>query len=190
MKCKELETSGIAYLDGKLPARQRAEVGQHLASCPACRERLEGFTQVMGMLDEWESIHPSPFFGTRLAARLEEEAASRGWLGSLWRQWAPRPAGGSLIAVTLAVVMTVALVLVRYSPIPSQTNRGGQATPAVSGPSVFPVVSVGADDATLYQDMPLFEDWEVVRNFEVLQELSNTSVVPTGMPTRIPTRMQ
>ena len=170
MKCTELETNAIAYLDGKLSARQRETMDRHLAACSACRERVQGFSQVMGLLGEWEAIQPSPFFNTRLAARLEEEAASRGWRETLWRRWLPWPVPGSVFAVAMAIVVTLAVVLVRYSPappIPSSSRQGAQTV----------TLAAGVDEVALYQDLPLLEDWEVLRNFEVLQELDNTRPV-------------
>ena len=170
MKCTELETNAIAYLDGKLSARQRETMDRHLAACSACRKRVRGFSQVMGLLDGWEAIQPSPFFNTRLAARLEEEAASRGWRETLWRRWLPWPVPGSVFAVAMAIVVTLAVVLVRYSPAPPVPGSSRQAAPTVA-------VAAGVDEVALYQDLPLLEDWEVLRNFEVLQELDNTRPV-------------
>ena len=170
MKCTELETNAIAYLDGKLSARQRETMNRHLAGCSACRERVQGFSQVMGLLEEWEAIQPSPFFSTRLAARLEEEAASRGWRETLWRRWLPWPVPGSVFAVAMAIVVTLAVVLVRYSPAPPVPGSSRQAAPTVTA-------AAGVDEVAFYQDLPLLEDWEVLRNFEVLQELDNSRPV-------------
>ena len=173
MKCKDLETNAIAYLDGNLPPAQQDAMERHLALCSACRERVEGFTQVKGLLDEWESVQPSPFFHTRLAARLEEEAVSQSWWSRLagWQEWVPRPVAGSLFAVVFAVVVTVAVVLLRYSPTPTPSETTRSTAPAVT------VAATGGDEMALYQELPLLEDWEVLRNFEVLQELSNAKPV-------------
>ena len=171
MKCNDLETNAIAYMDGKLPPAQRNAMELHLAVCPACRERIEGFTQVLGLLDEWEGVQPSSFFQTRLTARLEEEAVTQGWWKNAWRAWIPRPVTGSLFAIVFAVVVTVGVVLLRYSPTPSPVEMSQPAAPAVA------VVASAGDETALYQDLPLLEDWEVLRNFEVLQELSNTTPV-------------
>ena len=165
MKCKELESNAIAYVDGKLPPPQRDAVEAHLAVCPACRERVHGFTQMMVLLDEWQNVQPSPFFPTRLAARLKEEPASQSWWSSLWQERDLRPVTGSFVAVALAVVVTVAVAVLRYSPAPLDAG-GGTDSQGVT------VVSAG-DDLPLYQDLPLLEDYEVLRNFEVLQVLNN-----------------
>jgi anti-sigma factor RsiW len=165
MKCNELETNAIAYVDGKLAPPRRAGVEAHLAVCAACRERVRGFAQVMGLLDEWPAVQPSPFFETRLAARLQEEPASRSWGSSLWQTPDFRPTG-SLAAVVLAVVVTVAVAVLRYSPAPAPLDAAGGADSQA-------VAVASADDLPLYQDLPLLEDYEVLRNFDVLQVLNS-----------------
>jgi anti-sigma factor RsiW len=167
MKCKELETYAIAFLDGKLTPSERAGVEGHLAVCPACRERVQGFSSVMGLLGEWPAIQPSPFFHTRLAARLQEEPASQSWWQSLWQQDVALPPARPVFAVALVVVMVVATVVLQYSPAPLDPQQSG-ATPGVT-------LASAADDLPLYQELPLLEDYEVLRNFEVLQVLSNTN---------------
>jgi len=170
MKCKELESNAIEYLDGKLAPAQRSAVEAHLAVCAACRERVHGFTQVMGLLDEWQSVQPSPFFQTRLATRLKEEAASPSGWARLCELYAFRPAAASLFAAALAVVMTVAVAVLRYSPAPLDDASGNTA--GTTGSRAVTVAVTAGDELPLYQDLPLLEDYEVLRNFEVLQVLS------------------
>ena len=54
----------------------------HLAGCARCRRELEELRATMALLDSWESPEPSPYFLTRLEARLREEreAEPAGWL--------------------------------------------------------------------------------------------------------------
>ncbi len=166
MKCREFESHAIAYLDGKLPAAQRSAVEQHLAVCAGCRERVEGFASVMGLLGEWRGIEPSPFFQTRLAARWQAEPVSEGWWQRLWRERLTRPAAAPAFAVALAVVMVVGVVVLRYSPSPLVQEPGGTSEVTLATASA---------EEPLYQDLPLLEDYEVLQNFEVLQVLGNTS---------------
>ena len=171
MNCTHLEQSAIAFLDGKLAPAARRSVEEHLAGCASCRERVQGFASVMGLLGDWHDIQPSPFFQTRLAARLQEEPVYRSWWQTLWRDDLERPfrpAARPVFAVALAVVMIVATVLLQYSPAPLDSEQSG-ATPGVT------LASAAADDLPLYQELPLLEDYEVLRNFEVLQVLSNTN---------------
>jgi len=51
------------------------EVSKHIESCAGCAGKLNEFRQTMAVLDEWQVPEPSPYFDTRLRARLREEAA-------------------------------------------------------------------------------------------------------------------
>ena len=173
MNCRDLEQNAIAFLDGKLAPSGRRAIEEHLAGCASCRERVQGFSSVMGLLGDWPAIQPSPFFQTRLAARLKEAPVTQSWWQTLWQEPMDRPlrpAARPLFAVALAVVMVVAAVLLQYSPAPLDPEQSG-ATPGVT------LASASADDLPLYQELPLLEDYEVLRNFEVLQILSNTNPV-------------
>ncbi len=61
------------------------EVEKHIASCEACSAQLHDFQKTMALLDEWQAPEPSPYFDTRLQARLREEMArpSASWYGRL-----------------------------------------------------------------------------------------------------------
>ena len=176
MHCKDLEQNAIPFLDCKLAAPERAAVERHLAACPSCRERIAGFSSVMGMLGEWPDVQPSPFFQTRLAARMKEEPVSQSWWQRLWqddRVPAHRPDARPVFAVALAVVMALAVAFLQYSPAPLDLEQA-PSDPGVTLASASGSIS-GSDDMPLYQELPLLEDYEVLRNFEVLQVLSNTN---------------
>ncbi|HEV2133066.1 MAG TPA: hypothetical protein VGR47_02275 [Terracidiphilus sp.] len=59
-----------------------AEVRAHVDGCEGCAKELEELKATMALLDTWESPEPSPYFMTRLGARMNEErqAAPAGWL--------------------------------------------------------------------------------------------------------------
>lgn len=174
MNCRELEQHAIAFLDGHLAPSERRTVEAHLAACASCRERAQGFSSVMGLLGEWPAIQPSPFFQTRLAARLKAEPVAESWWQTLWLDRPSRPAAGPVFAVALAVVMIVATVVLQYSPAPLDPEQPAAQSGATSGVTL---ASASADDLPLYQELPLLEDYEVLRNFEVLQVLNNTNAV-------------
>jgi hypothetical protein len=58
----------------------------------------------MALLDEWQAPEPSPYFDTRLQARLREEATKQpaGW----WR-WIRRPAMAGALALVVVAGVTV-----------------------------------------------------------------------------------
>jgi anti-sigma factor RsiW len=43
LTCAQIVDFLMAYLDGELPAQQRAAFGEHLAVCPACRAFMKTY---------------------------------------------------------------------------------------------------------------------------------------------------
>ena len=87
-----------AVLSG--PEAASPEVQEHLRSCAACAEELASFQQTMALLDEWQAPEPSPYFSSRLRARVRDEAAAAaaGWLA-----WLRRPVAAAAAMVLVAV---------------------------------------------------------------------------------------
>ncbi len=52
------------------------ELEQHLVTCPGCRTELNELRSTFALLDEYTAPEPSPFFDTRLHARLREAVAA------------------------------------------------------------------------------------------------------------------
>lgn len=67
------------------PAAAPAEVKMHLEECASCSEELRELRATMTLMDDWPALEPSPYFDSKLAARLraEKEAAPAGWLQRL-----------------------------------------------------------------------------------------------------------
>ena len=59
-----------------------AKVKAHVAECTDCQDELQKLQATMQLLDTWEAPEPSPYFLTRLGAKMREErqAAPAGWL--------------------------------------------------------------------------------------------------------------
>ncbi len=165
MKCNEAEGFLIPFLDGKLASRERAEVEFHLRACSSCAERAQGFTEVSGLLDAWEGIEPSPFFNARLERRIEQDAVSAGWLAGLGSALRNLPLGRPAFATAMVAVIFLAVVLVGYSPSTGESLAGREQQPMMAR------MALEMDEL-----VPVLEDWELLRNFEVLQELSIASV--------------
>lgn len=92
-----------------------AEVRAHVAECDACGTQLTELQATMHLLDEWKAPEPSPFFMTRMQARLREEraVAPAGWLA---RKFAALSASFAYGPVThtkplAAMALTVLLLL-------------------------------------------------------------------------------
>ncbi len=113
------------------PAAVPAKVRDHVAECEGCRGELEKLQATMALLDGWEAPEPSPYFLTRLGARMREEreAAPAGWLNRMRARYAygPRTHVRPLAAMALTVVLLVgggAYLDLNNWTQPSQTANG------------------------------------------------------------------
>jgi hypothetical protein len=58
-------------------AASHPALAAHLAACADCDAELAGLRSTFAALDEWTAPEPSPYFDTRLHARLREAEAAR-----------------------------------------------------------------------------------------------------------------
>ena len=99
MNCEKLRPELMeAVLSG--PANMSIGLREHLHGCTACSEELASFQQTMALLEEWQAPEPSPYFSSRLRARVREEAAksSVAWFG-----WMRRPMVATAAAALIAL---------------------------------------------------------------------------------------
>jgi hypothetical protein len=97
------------------PPPAAAKVQTHVAECDRCQSELEETKATMQLLDAWEAPEPSPYFLTRLGARMREEreAAPAGWLaGAIARLRATVTYGSGLHARPLAALALTIMLLV------------------------------------------------------------------------------
>jgi len=168
MKCNELEVYGLDYLDGTLARQEREAVELHLSACAACAERVRGFREVNRQLDAWEGIQPSASFNARLEQRIVAQPSASGrWLDWLALPFVQRPYAKPALAGAMLAVLLAAVALVRHFP-PTPTDVTAPET-------MVATISDGTDELALYQDLAVLEDWELLTNFEVLQELNRTT---------------
>jgi predicted anti-sigma-YlaC factor YlaD len=127
MKCNEIREL-LPDLAAGITAGE-PEVNDHLRACVDCSATLQEFRQTMALLDEWQAPEPSPYFDTRLKARLREEAAKQ---PSRWLAWWRRPA----LAVSLAVALVAGTTF--------YVLRGNHVTQTANGnlPPVTPGTAV------------------------------------------------
>jgi len=144
------------------------EVESHFASCADCAARLSEFQKTMALLDEWQAPEPSPYFDTRLQARLREEMArpAAGWQNAFG--WLHRPAWAmSLAAALFAVALTIGVVNKSYF-----VETGTIATvPPSLGLPVEPGTAVG-DLQALEKNDELYADFDVLDQLQVQDNVS------------------
>ena len=118
MKRTKTNCTGMdAELAGVLldPRPAPAKVQAHVAECERCQGELEELKATMQVLDAWEAPEPSPYFLTRLGARMREEreAAPAGWLaGAIARLRARIAYGPGLHVRPLAAMALTVMLLV------------------------------------------------------------------------------
>jgi anti-sigma factor RsiW len=93
------------------PERVPAKVQAHVEECDRCREELAELRATMALLETWQGPEPSPYFLTRLDARMREERAASpaGWIDRVRARFAYGPA--MHVRPLAAMAMTVALLI-------------------------------------------------------------------------------
>lgn len=128
------------------------EVQDHLRACAACAGELAALRQTMALLDEWKApADTSPYFMTRLRARLyEEQAQPAGRLA-----WLRKPA----LAVSIMVLMVASITMI----------QGDWHTRDSSGPRT---ATVSAKPGTAIGDLQyLDKNHDLLADFELLDDL-------------------
>ena len=122
MNCNDIREELVEVASGSPAA---PEIDAHVRDCSGCAQTLEHLKQTMAMMDEWTAPEPTPYFDTRLQARLREERATK---SVSWLEWLRRP-----VAVMVATVLVVAggvLYQHNYGPAtPGQPYSVAKGTP-------------------------------------------------------------
>ena len=147
------------------------EVKQHITSCDACATHLRGLQKTMALLDEWQAPEPSPYFDTRLQARLREErreemARPHGGAHFGWFSWLRRPAW----AMSLAAVIFAGALLVGNKSYISQTETIATNPPSLGLP-VEPGTAVG-DLQALERNDELYADFDMLDELQVQDDVT------------------
>lgn len=141
------------------PDAAPAKVKTHVAECESCRKELEELRATMSLMDAWATPEPSPYFMTRLNARIREEreAPPQGWFQRLRARIAYGPA---MHARPLAAMALTVMLLV-----------GGGAYLGVT--NVEQVVPKPSPEAAVVQDLQTLDS-----NAQVLDQLETLSGAP------------
>jgi hypothetical protein len=93
------------------PAAVPARVRAHVDGCGRCRGELEALRATMALLDSWDGPEPSPYFLSRLDARMREErqAEPANWFDRLRARLAYGPE--THVRPLAAMAMTIMLLL-------------------------------------------------------------------------------
>ena len=137
-----------------------ASESNHLSNCSACAEQLKAMRATMSLLDEWQAPEPSPYFDTRLQARLREEMAKP---QAGWMHWFRRP----VLAAALTVIMGLGVGVIFTRNHHSNVDHGPIA---YTGPG-----SAVSDLRELDKNHDIYADFELLDDLDVQQNVPATS---------------
>jgi hypothetical protein len=189
MNCMEREQL-FAYVHHLMEGREEQEVREHLETCARCRAAAEEHERLNALLEEWKPQEPSAWFDARVKAAIAaaERKKARGFLAWPWARVVA--AGVALLALIVAGLLVFRTrgrvettrplaqkeqpaaqqpALTKTPEPPERTVAQSQPTPTPpeQGPSV-------EDEITMYENLGILEDYELLAGFDVLSEL------PTG----------
>jgi anti-sigma factor RsiW len=161
------EAEIIPYLDARLSDAERQRLDRHLTDCSACRTQLAEFRALLGVLEEWKAVEPSPAFDAAVRERLraQPEPLPR------WAWLRLRSAWGA----ALVVLVMVAIGLWQFTSLVPPQEQGSAPDRAQVEPTVVPdtvpeTASAEGDSLELLDDPVLLENYELLAEFDVLFE--------------------
>ena len=165
MKCQEIED---LMLDVAAGAGEPAPaLSEHVRGCAECAAKLADMQKTMALLDEWQVPEPSPYFDTRLAARMREERAKP--QRAAWLAWFRLP----VLAGALGLILMLGGGIRWFTAghFGSGTAVSGQIVPV----QITPGTAVGDLQALdknedLYANFDLLDDLQVQPDVDADQE--------------------
>jgi anti-sigma factor RsiW len=154
MKCGNIREQLMeSMLSG--PELATPAVQEHLATCSACAQEVASLRQTMSLLDEWQAPEPSPYFSTRVRARVREERANQsvGWLA-----WMRRP----MVMTAAVALLAVGVGMLEGAHWKMERQGKGQGgTVTVSAVSDLQYLDNNAD---LFSDFDALDDSQTETN--------------------------
>lgn len=167
MECLDREKV-FAFAHRMLAPGEEAEVNRHLETCAPCREAAAEYARLDAVLDEWKPAEPTPAFDARVRSALATDGERPHGMYGLG--WLPVLAPALMI---LALFVSVLVIRERRRHI-GITTAPAVATP---GPQPVPPARVETPDEqaqselTMYQNLAVLEDYDMLRDFDVLSEM-------------------
>ncbi|MFZ0037953.1 MAG: zf-HC2 domain-containing protein [Candidatus Acidiferrales bacterium] len=152
VNCERISSAMIPYLDGRASAAEQSAVESHAAVCPECRERIEEFRKLFGVLNEMPLIEPSGAFDARLRERISAEPRRNVFD---WFMPAPR------LAFALAMLLALSVWMGKFQ----------QADNSVA-------TSQSEQDFHVIKDLGVLENYDVLKGFDALSELPVSTQEP------------
>ena len=164
MKCDEIKE---LMLDAALSGEGVPGMNEHLLACSACAGKLEEMRKTMALLDEWQAPEPSPYFDTRLAARMREERAKPE--RASWFAWLRAPVLAGALALVLMMAGGVNWFTRGRTPSEAQKNEPPVPITIQPGTAVGDLQALDKNE-DLYANFDLLDDLQVQSDVDADQE--------------------
>jgi hypothetical protein len=132
------------------PAAASPAARAHVAACAECGKELRELQAAMLALDAWEAPEPTPYFDTRLAARLREEKANPP--ATLWERMRARLLYGSNLEFRPIAAGALALLLMLGGGTAIWMQNGTQP-PAPQASAIVHDLQLLDGNAQVYQQL-------------------------------------
>ena len=165
MKCEAIRELMLDVASGT--GESTPAMNEHLLGCPACAGKLADMRKTMALLDEWQAPEPSPYFDTRLMARVREERAKP--QRSPWLSWFRVPALAGALALVLMVAGAVNWVPRIGRTSTDASNHPPQPIVIQPGTAVGDLQTLDKNE-DLYANFDLLDDLQVQPDVDADQE--------------------
>jgi anti-sigma factor RsiW len=147
MNCERFRDQMLDAIQGTVSA----ELEQHARACGACAQELVALKKTSALLDEWPAPEVSPYFDSRLRARVREQAAAP----VAWWSWLRRPALAAALTVLMAVGIGLLVPGTSQPPVAQGPVQNHPLVKAHRGTAV-------ADLQTLDQNQDLYATFDLL----------------------------
>ncbi len=137
------------------PDLPQPEARAHLLACAECRKEFHELQATMGVLDAWTAPEPSPYFDTRVRARLR--AAQAEAPEGLWKRLVDMLRFGTGIGRRVALAGTFLFILLLGGGTAVTVWSGHHEAPATSSPAVNDL-RIFDNNAQALQQMDLLDE--------------------------------
>ena len=140
------------------------ELTAHLAKCLSCTRQWNQMRRTMSLLDEWQAPDPSPFFGTRLQARLAEIRRQEAAPGRIF-QWRFTRMRTAVFAAALCIALAAGIFVEQQQQ--STTDH--------------PIATINAPKGTAVNDLQMLDkNQDIYSSYDLLDDIGTTAHDPEG----------
>jgi hypothetical protein len=136
------------------PAAAAPAAREHVAACADCGRELHELEATMLAMDAWDAPEPTPYFDTRLMARLREEKENAP--ASLWERMRARLLYGSNLEFRPIAAGALALLLMIGGGTAVWVQHGAQP-PAPQESAIVNDLQLLDGNAQVYQQLSSFD---------------------------------